>query len=92
MYFLLSHLLLLDTCYSFVTVPLMMAVLLEPRAALSYTLCAAQFFLFTFFGSIDCYLLALMANDLYVAVCQPLLYVTIMRRKAWLGFVCVCVC
>ncbi|KAB0396086.1 hypothetical protein E2I00_004029, partial [Balaenoptera physalus] len=68
MYFLLSHLLLLDICYSFATVPLMMAVLLEPRAALSYTLCAAQFFLFTFFGSIDCYLLALMANDLYMAV------------------------
>ncbi|MBW04813.1 Olfactory receptor 9Q1, partial [Eschrichtius robustus] len=82
MYFLLSHLSFMDTCYSFATVPLMMAVLLEPRAALSYTLCAAQFFLFTFFGSIDCYLLALMANDLYVAVCRPLLYVTIMRRKA----------
>ncbi|KAJ8795833.1 hypothetical protein J1605_002595 [Eschrichtius robustus] len=89
MYFLLSHLSFMDTCYSFATVPLMMAVLLEPRAALSYTLCAAQFFLFTFFGSIDCYLLALMANDLYVAVCQPLLYVTIMRRKARLGFVCI---
>ncbi|KAM9081328.1 LOW QUALITY PROTEIN: olfactory receptor 9Q1-like [Megaptera novaeangliae] len=92
MYFLLSHLLLLDICYSFATVPLMMAVLLEPRAALSYTLCAAQFFLFTFFGSIDCYLLALMANDLYMAVPRPLFYVTIMRRNARLGFVCVCVC
>ncbi|XP_007115704.1 olfactory receptor 9Q1-like [Physeter macrocephalus] len=91
MYFLLSHLSFMDICYSFVTVPLMMAVLLENRAALSYTLCAAQFFLFTFFGSIDCYLLALMAYDRYVAVCRPLLYVTIMRRKARLGFVCVCV-
>lgn len=68
-YFLLSHLSFMDICYSFVTVPLMMAVLLEHRATLSYTLCAVQFFLFTFFGSIDCYLLALMAYDRYVAVC-----------------------
>ncbi|XP_066110079.1 olfactory receptor 9Q1 [Saccopteryx bilineata] len=87
MYFLLSHLSFTDICYSSVTVPQMMAVLLELGAALSYTRCAAQFFLFTFFGSIDCYLLALMAYDRYVAVCQPLLYVTIMTQKARLSFV-----
>ncbi|XP_016055928.1 PREDICTED: olfactory receptor 9Q1-like [Miniopterus natalensis] len=87
MYFLLSHLSFTDICYSSVTVPQMMAVLLELGAALSYPRCAAQFFLFTFFGSIDCYLLALMAYDRYVAVCRPLLYVTVMTQKARLGFV-----
>uniref|UniRef100_A0A4X1VQU9 G-protein coupled receptors family 1 profile domain-containing protein n=1 Tax=Sus scrofa TaxID=9823 RepID=A0A4X1VQU9_PIG len=56
MYFLLSHLSFMDICYSSVTVPQMMAVLLEHG-----------FFLFTFFGSIDCYLLALMAYDRYLA-------------------------
>ncbi|KAM9660517.1 olfactory receptor 9Q1-like [Trichechus inunguis] len=87
MYFLLSHLSFMDICYSSVTVPQMLAMLLEHGAVLSYTRCAAQFFLFTFFGSIDCYLLALMAYDRYVAVCQPLLYVTIMTQKARSGFV-----
>ncbi|XP_058435665.1 olfactory receptor 9Q1-like [Marmota monax] len=87
MYFLLRHLSFMDICYSSVTVPQTMAVLLEHGAALSHTRCAAQFFLFTFFGSIDCYLLAIMAHDRYVAVCQPLLYVTIMTQKAQLGFV-----
>lgn len=87
MYFLLSHLSFMDICYSSVTVPQTMAVLLEHGAALSYARCVAQFFLFTFFGSIDCYLLALMAYDRYVAVCQPLLYVTIMTQKALLSFV-----
>ncbi|XP_004645904.1 olfactory receptor 9Q1-like [Octodon degus] len=87
MYFLLSHLSATDICYSSTTVPQVMAVLLECGAALSYARCAAQFFLFTFFGSIDCYLLALMAYDRYVAVCQPLLYVTIMTQRACLGFV-----
>ncbi|XP_004682816.1 PREDICTED: olfactory receptor 9Q1 [Condylura cristata] len=87
MYFFLSHLSFMDICYSSVTVPQMMAVLLEHGVALSYTRCAAQFFLFTFFGSIDCYLLALMAYDRYVAVGQPLLYVSIMTQKVRLGFV-----
>ncbi|XP_012922900.1 olfactory receptor 9Q1-like [Heterocephalus glaber] len=71
MYFLLSHLSFLDICYSSVTAPQLMAVLWEHGAVLSYTRCAAQFFLFTFFGAVDCYLLALMAYDRYVAVCQP---------------------
>ncbi|XP_062951690.1 olfactory receptor 9Q1-like [Cynocephalus volans] len=87
MYFLLRHLSFMDICYSSVTVPQTMAVLLKHGAALSYTRCAAQFFLFTFFGAIDCYLLALMAYDRYVAVCQPLFYVTIMTQKALWGFV-----
>ncbi|XP_004437451.1 PREDICTED: olfactory receptor 9Q1-like [Ceratotherium simum simum] len=87
MYFLLSHLSFIDICCSSVTVPQMMAVLLQHGAVLSYTRCVAQFFLFTFFGSVDCYLLAIMAYDRYVAVCQPLFYVTIMTQKALLGFV-----
>ncbi|XP_008692494.1 olfactory receptor 9Q1 [Ursus maritimus] len=87
MYFFLGHLSFVDMCYSSVVVPQMLAVLLERGAALSYPRCAAQFFLFTFFGSIDCYLLAIMAYDRYVAVCRPLLYVTIMTEKARWGLV-----
>ncbi|XP_029813139.1 olfactory receptor 9Q2-like [Suricata suricatta] len=81
MYFFLGHLSFVDICYSSITVPQMLAVLLEHGVALSYTRCAAQFFLFTFFASIDCYLLAIMAYDRYVAVCRPLLYVTIVTEK-----------
>ena len=85
MYFFLGHLSFVDICYSSVTVPQMLAMLLERGAVLSYTRCAAQFFLFTFFASIDCYLLAIMAYDRYVAVCRPLLYVTVMTEKARWG-------
>ncbi|XP_006728646.1 olfactory receptor 9Q2-like [Leptonychotes weddellii] len=87
MYFFLGHLSFVDTCYSSAVVPQLLAVQLERGVALSYTRCAAQFFPFTFFGSIDCYLLALMAYDRYVAVCRPLLYVTIMTEKARWGLV-----
>ncbi|XP_036736356.2 olfactory receptor 9Q2-like [Manis pentadactyla] len=85
MYFFLSHLSLVDICYSSVTVPQVLAVLWEHGAALPYARCAAQFFLFTFFASLDCYLLALMAYDRYVAVCRPLLYVNVMTQKACWG-------
>ncbi|XP_004409346.1 PREDICTED: olfactory receptor 9Q2-like [Odobenus rosmarus divergens] len=87
MYFFLGHLSFVDMCYSSAIVPQMLAALLERGAALSYPRCAAQFFFFTFFASIDCYLLALMAYDRYLAVCRPLLYVTIMTEKARWGLV-----
>ncbi|XP_006900480.1 PREDICTED: olfactory receptor 9Q2-like [Elephantulus edwardii] len=81
MYFFLSHLSFVDICYSSVIVPQLLVVLLEHGVLISEARCAAQFFLFTFFASIDCYLLAIMAYDRYVAVCQPLLYATIMTEK-----------
>ncbi|KAM5247311.1 LOW QUALITY PROTEIN: olfactory receptor 9Q1-like [Ctenodactylus gundi] len=81
MYLILSHVSFMDICYSPSRLQTM-AALLGHGAVLSYTCCAAQFFLFTFFGSIDCYLLAVMAYDRYVAVCQPLFYVTITTRRA----------
>ncbi|XP_016055927.1 PREDICTED: olfactory receptor 9Q2-like [Miniopterus natalensis] len=87
MYFFLGHLSFVDMCYSSVIVPQLLAVLLHHGTAISRARCAAQFFLFTFFASIDCYLLAIMAYDRYVAVCQPLLYVAVMTEKACRGLV-----
>ncbi|KAM9221855.1 LOW QUALITY PROTEIN: olfactory receptor 9Q2-like [Dugong dugon] len=87
MYFFLSHLSFMGICYPSVTIPQMLAVLLEHGAVISQARCAAQFFLFTFFASIECYPLAIMAYDCYVAVCQPLLYVTVMTEKDCLGLV-----
>lgn len=87
MYFFLSHLSFVDVCYSSVIIPQMLAVLWEHGTVISQVRCAAQFFLFTLFASIDCYLLAIMAYDRYVAVCNPLLYVSIMTEKTQLGLV-----
>ncbi|ELK17762.1 Olfactory receptor 9Q2 [Pteropus alecto] len=87
MYFFLAHLSFVDTCYSSVIVPQMLAVLWDQGAAISQARCAAQFFFFTFFASIDCYLLAIMAYDRYVAVCQPLLYATVVTERVRWGLV-----
>ena len=72
----------MDICYSSTIVPQVLGVLLERGVVLSRVRCAAQFFLFTFFASMDCYLLAIMAYDRCVAVCRPLLYVAIVTEKA----------
>ncbi|XP_074087843.1 olfactory receptor 9Q1-like [Macrotis lagotis] len=87
MYFLLRHLAFLDFCFSTAVLPQLLVTLVAGRAVLSYEQCATQFFMFTFFGICDCYLLAIMAYDRYVAVCQPLLYVTIMTPKTRLTVV-----
>lgn len=71
----------MDTCHLSVTVPQMMATLLDHRAVLPYSHCLAWFFLFTFFGSIDCYFLSTIAYGSCMAVYQPLLYVTTVTPK-----------
>ena len=82
MYFFLGHLALVDICYSSSVVPQALVVLLERGVVLRRARCAAQFFLFTFFASMDCYLLAIMAYDRCVAVCRPLLYAAVVTEKA----------
>lgn len=78
------HLSFMDTCHLSVTVPQMVAVLLEHREALSCSHCVACFLLSIFCGSIACYFLAVAAYDSCVAVCQTLFYVTIVTQKVLL--------
>ncbi|XP_001520576.2 olfactory receptor 9I1 [Ornithorhynchus anatinus] len=82
MYFFLSHLSLLDACYTSVVVPQMLAALRSGGVSVTSGRCAAQFFLFTLCASTECFLLAVMAYDRYVAVCHPLLYVAIVTPRA----------
>ncbi|NXP10533.1 OR5V1 protein, partial [Thinocorus orbignyianus] len=74
MYFLLSHLSCLDICYSSVTVPKILANALCPQATISYSGCLAQMFFLMGCAGTECMLLAVMAFDRYMAICQPLRY------------------
>ncbi|XP_038620870.1 olfactory receptor 9I1-like [Tachyglossus aculeatus] len=87
MYFFLSHLSLLDACYSSVIVPQMLVALRSGGTSVTSGGCAAQFFLFSLCACLECFLLAVMAYDRYVAVCHPLLYATIMTPRARWGLV-----
>nr|XP_027800126.1 olfactory receptor 9I1-like [Marmota flaviventris] len=84
MYFFLSHLSLLDACYSSVVTPQILATLTTGKMVISYGSCAAQFFFFTICAATECFLLAVMAYDRYVAISNPLLYAMAMDpRICW---------
>ncbi|XP_068104179.1 olfactory receptor 6B1-like [Hyperolius riggenbachi] len=80
MYFFLSNLSFLEICYVSVTVPNLLVHTLMERKTISFSGCMAQLFFFISLMCTECVLLAVMAFDRYVAVCQPLHYVRIMNR------------
>ncbi|XP_070790691.1 olfactory receptor 5AR1-like [Pituophis catenifer annectens] len=81
MYFFLSHLSFLDFGYSSAIAPKMLANILADKKSISYANCAAQMYFFIFCASTECILLAAMAYDRYMAICNPLLYVVTMSPK-----------
>nr|XP_008526717.1 PREDICTED: olfactory receptor 6-like [Equus przewalskii] len=93
MYFFLANLSVLETVYTSVTVPKLLAGLLAWARTISFSGCLTQLFLFLSLGSSECFLLATMACDRYLAICRPLHYPAIMDSRlclhlaltAWLG-------
>nr|XP_034996670.1 olfactory receptor 1019-like [Zootoca vivipara] len=81
MYFFLSNLSFLDLCYSSVVTPKMLVSLFSHRKAISYSGCFTQLFFYIIGATTECYLLAAMAYNRYVAICNPLLYTVIMSQR-----------
>ncbi|XP_043336809.1 olfactory receptor 5T2-like [Cervus canadensis] len=74
MYYFLSVLSSVDACYSSVVTPKMLVDLMSKNKAISFLECAAQMFLAVTFGTTECFILAAMAYDRYVAIYTLLLY------------------
>ncbi|XP_062951630.1 olfactory receptor 5T3-like [Cynocephalus volans] len=74
MYYFLSVLSVLDACCSTVVTPKMLVNFLAENKSISISGCAAQMLLLATFGTTECFLLAAMAYDRYVAIYNPLLY------------------
>ncbi|XP_049635739.1 olfactory receptor 5G3-like [Suncus etruscus] len=81
MYFFLSHLPLVDVCSSSSVAPKMLCDTFLERKAISFLGCAVQMWLFGQFVVTECFLLASMAYDRYIAICNPLLYTVLMSQK-----------
>ncbi|KAM8932573.1 olfactory receptor-like protein OLF3 [Lycaon pictus] len=79
MYFFLINLSLVDVSYATSIIPQMLAHLLAAHKAIPFVSCAAQLFFSLGLGGIEFVLLAVMAYDRYVAVCDPLRYSVIMH-------------
>ncbi|XP_077675910.1 olfactory receptor 5J3-like [Eretmochelys imbricata] len=81
MYFFLSNLSVIDLCYSSVFAPRMLVNFLVGSKSISYSACIAQHFSFVVFVTTEGFLLAVMACDRYVAICNPLLYTAVMSKR-----------
>ncbi|XP_010012799.1 PREDICTED: LOW QUALITY PROTEIN: olfactory receptor 12D2-like [Nestor notabilis] len=84
MYFFLGNLSCLDIFYSTATVPKMLTGFLFGHQPISFGACLAQLHFFHFLGSTEAVLLAAMAYDRYMAICNPLRYVLVMSPQTCL--------
>nr|DBA16384.1 TPA: hypothetical protein GDO54_003780 [Pyxicephalus adspersus] len=80
MHFYLANLSSLEIILVTSTIPKMLYDLLSSRKAISFYGCAVQMYCVLLLGGTECYVLVAMAYDRYDAICQPLLYTTIMNR------------
>ncbi|XP_073074229.1 olfactory receptor 1J4-like [Manis javanica] len=90
MYFFLSHLALSDVSLSSITVPKMLMNMQTERRSITYSGCISQVYFIVLFGSLDSFLLTVMAYDRYVAICHPLHYTSIMRDEVCILLVVGC--
>ncbi|XP_066475976.1 olfactory receptor 9G4-like [Tiliqua scincoides] len=81
MYFFVGNLSFLDIWYSSVYTPRILSDCVSKNNIMSIPGCAAQFFFSCVLVYTECFLLASMAYDRYMAICNPLLYATAMPRK-----------
>lgn len=79
MYFFLCNLSILDICFSTSSVPQAIINALVDRPVMSFAMCYTQMYVGVYLGTTECFLLAVMAYDRYVAISSPLRYMIIMN-------------
>ncbi|XP_069328602.1 olfactory receptor 5H8-like [Eulemur rufifrons] len=80
MYLFLGNLAFVNTWLSSTVTPNMLVNFLTKCQMISLSACMVQFFSFAISVTTECFLLAAMAYDRYVAICKPLLYPVIMTN------------
>ena len=81
MYYFISNFSFLEICYASVTLPRMLINLWTQKRTISFIACATQMCCVLVLAATECFLLAVMAYDRYVAICNPLHYPLIMKHK-----------
>ncbi|XP_045041247.2 olfactory receptor 5T2 [Desmodus rotundus] len=87
MYYFLSVLSSVDASFSSVITPNMLVDFLSQNKVISLLGCATQMFLAVTFGTTECFLLAAMAYDRYVAIYNPLLYTVSMSPRVYVPLI-----
>ncbi|XP_063297655.1 olfactory receptor 2D2-like [Pelobates fuscus] len=79
MYLFLANLAFMDICYTSIIIPRMLRDFLTMNKLISLKVCTVQIFFYLFLAESECVLLAFMAYDRYVAICNPLRYNIVMN-------------
>ncbi|XP_078496750.1 olfactory receptor 5V1-like [Lissotriton helveticus] len=90
MYFFISHLSFIDIFYTTSIVPKMLFNLLTGDTSISFVGCAMQMYFSLTLGATECLLLAAMAYDRHVAICQPLFYHVRMNQRICVALTASC--
>ncbi|XP_030189422.1 olfactory receptor 5AN1 [Lynx canadensis] len=78
MYFFLSNLSFMDICYVTSTAPKMLSSFFQKQQTITFVGCTVQYFVFSIMGLSESCLMTAMAYDRYAAICNPLLYSSVM--------------
>ncbi|KAM5248378.1 uncharacterized protein ACOB6Z_010536 [Ctenodactylus gundi] len=87
MYYFLGVLSSLDACYSSDITPKMLADFMSKNKLISFRGCVAQSIFAVSLGTTECFLLAAMAYDRYVAIYNPLLYTVSMTPRVYVPLI-----
>ncbi|KAM4049072.1 olfactory receptor 10A7-like [Anomaloglossus baeobatrachus] len=85
MYFFLSNLSVCEILLTTNITPNMLYLLLVDHGLISVSTCLVQFYFFGTAATTECFLLAVMAYDRYLAICSPLHYTSIMDQRFCVG-------
>ncbi|XP_073480239.1 olfactory receptor 5V1-like [Aquarana catesbeiana] len=84
MYIFLCHLSLIDIIFTSSTLPKLMDILLSGNNLIMFWQCFTQLYVFMFAAGTEDILLSCMAYDRYVAICRPLHYHLLMKKKKYI--------
>ncbi|XP_073510954.1 olfactory receptor 5P81-like [Phyllobates terribilis] len=87
MFFFLKHLSIADVLLTTSVIPTMLDIMLVEEGILSFWTCVIQLYVFGIFGFIQCFLIAVMSFDRYLAICHPFRYSSLMSPDLCLRLV-----
>uniref|UniRef100_A0A8D0HQK5 G-protein coupled receptors family 1 profile domain-containing protein n=1 Tax=Sphenodon punctatus TaxID=8508 RepID=A0A8D0HQK5_SPHPU len=85
MYFFLINLSFVDICYTSSVTPKALENFLSQTKAISFVGCFLQMYIFIAMATTECILFGIMAYDRYIAICNPLLYTSVMSERLCLN-------
>ncbi|XP_062965144.1 olfactory receptor 7A10-like [Cynocephalus volans] len=83
MYIFLCNLSFSDICFTSTIVPKMLVNIQTKSKFISYAGCITQMYFFILFADLENFLLTVMAYDRFVAICDPLHYMVIMKPRLY---------